>query len=100
MSRDECCTEILVHNTAQNHVIIAAPEMSQVSSRLSEIIDAEFTYLQKTMRKALPAFAEILLIPLSLHQASAPQPQPVYFSGIKRDECVAPIPGLPCFTGL
>jgi hypothetical protein len=24
----------------------------------------------------------------------------VYLSGIKRDECVAPIPGRPCLTGL
>ena len=24
----------------------------------------------------------------------------VYFSGMNLDECVAPMPGLPCFTGL
>jgi len=24
----------------------------------------------------------------------------IYLSGIKRDECVAPIPGRPCLTGL
>jgi hypothetical protein len=23
-----------------------------------------------------------------------------HFSGMKREECVAPIPGRPCFTGL
>ena len=23
-----------------------------------------------------------------------------YFSGMKREECVAPMPGRPCFTGL
>lgn len=27
-------------------------------------------------------------------------PRIFYFNGMKRDECVAPIPGRPCFTGL
>ena len=42
-----------------------------------------------------------MIVPSQYHTTQTPQqPAPFYFRGMKREECVAPIPGRPCLTGL